>query len=89
MAPLDWDTDEGLEKITKFCRGGFPVRQGIERLRNAHDTDRRVEYFRGEKLMMCLLGELDADEARRTARGSRVDAAGRTRAERSGIWAAQ
>jgi len=61
MAP-QWDTDEGLEAIAKFCRGGFPVRQGIERLRNAHDTDRRVEYFRGEKLMMCLLGDLDDDD---------------------------
>lgn len=62
MAPqADWDTDEGLEKIAKFCRAGFAVRSGIERLRNAHDTDRRVEYFRGEKLTTFLLGDLEDD----------------------------
>ena len=59
MSQADWDTDEGLEEIAKFCRNGFPVRSGIERLRNAHDTDRRVEYFRGEKLTIFLLGDLD------------------------------
>ena len=62
MSQADWDTDEGLEEIAKFCRNGFPVRSGIERLRNAHDTDRRVEYFRGEKLTIFLLGDLDDDD---------------------------
>ena len=62
MPQADWDTDEGLEEIAKFCRNGFPVRSGIERLRNAHDTDRRVEYFRGEKLTIFLLGDLDDDD---------------------------
>ena len=62
MPQADWDTDEGLGEIAKFCRNGFPVRSGIERLRNAHDTDRRVEYFRGEKLTIFLLGDLDDDD---------------------------
>ena len=69
MAPAEklWESEKGLEKVAAFCRSskGVPVRSGIERLRNAHDTDRRVEYFRGEKLVNCLLGTLDDDEAKK------------------------
>mmetsp|Transcript_19660 Transcript_19660/g.58475 ORF Transcript_19660/g.58475 Transcript_19660/m.58475 type:complete len:353 (-) Transcript_19660:99-1157(-) len=56
-----YDTEVGLEKITAYCRSskGVPVRDGTESLRNSHDTGRRVEYFRGEKLVLCLLGDID------------------------------
>lgn len=66
----EWDEPAVLEKITAFCRSskGVPVRSGIERLRNAHDTDRRVEYFRGEKLVTCLLGDAEMTPKQRKKR---------------------
>lgn len=57
-----YETAEGLKSIAEFCRSshGVPVKQAIERMRGHYDTDRRVEYFRGEKLITCLLGDVDA-----------------------------
>ena len=70
VAERSFDDEKELEKITAFCRSskGVPVRSGIERLRNAHDTDRRVEYFRGEKLVTCLLGDVDMTAKQRKKR---------------------
>ena len=63
VAEKMWETEKGLEAIAKFCRSsnGVPVRAGLESLPRAHDSERRVEYFRGEKLMNCLLGDLGDD----------------------------
>lgn len=50
--------DADVRRIAEYCRSsqGVPVKSAIERMRGHHDTDsRRVEYFRGEKLMTCLV----------------------------------
>jgi len=58
------DGSDKLRCIAEFCRSsqGVPVKQAIERMRGHHDTDRRVEYFRGEKLVTTLLGEVHGSE---------------------------
>ncbi|KAJ8602253.1 hypothetical protein CTAYLR_003632 [Chrysophaeum taylorii] len=60
-----FDSPEMLKAIAEFCRSGngVPVKQAIERMRGHHDTDRRVEYFRGEKLITTLLGDVAGDSA--------------------------
>lgn len=52
-----WESEEGLKKIAEFCRSTVPVKAAVERLSNHADTDRRVEYMSGEKLVNTLLGE--------------------------------
>ncbi|KAJ1455102.1 translocation protein Sec62-domain-containing protein [Pelagophyceae sp. CCMP2097] len=64
MAAQMYETESGLKTIAEFCRGstGVQVKAAVERLKNHADTDRRVEYFRGEKLVMALLGECAASK---------------------------
>lgn len=52
------ETNEQLKLVADMCRSGknLIVKQAIERMRGHHDTERRVEYFRGEKLVATLLG---------------------------------
>lgn len=66
---MSFDTAEGLKAIAEYCRSshGVPVKQAIERMRGHHDTDRRVEYFRGEKLITTLLGDFANKPASRPA----------------------
>lgn len=55
---MSGESNEQLKVIADMCRSGknLIVKQAIERMRGHHDTERRVEYFRGEKLVATLLG---------------------------------
>lgn len=45
-----------MKKIADYLRKGLPVRHAIERLPGAHhDSERRSEYFKGQKLVDFLL----------------------------------
>lgn len=57
-----------LQRIAEYCRSsqGVPVKSAIERMRGHHDIEsRRVDYFRGEKLMSYLVSKkkFDVDSA--------------------------
>ncbi|CAN0427067.1 unnamed protein product, partial [Ectocarpus sp. 12 AP-2014] len=45
-----YETEEGLKEVAAFLRGrnGMPLRPAIE-------VDKRVEYFKGEKLVNFLV----------------------------------
>jgi len=49
-----------LKTVAEMCRSTLLPRQAIERGFSS-DTDRRVEYFKGEKLISTLLGVDEAD----------------------------
>lgn len=50
--PVEYQSDEGLRTLANYLRGanGVKVRSGIEH-------EKRVDYFKGKRLVACLLGD--------------------------------
>mmetsp|Transcript_9537 Transcript_9537/g.31144 ORF Transcript_9537/g.31144 Transcript_9537/m.31144 type:complete len:350 (+) Transcript_9537:86-1135(+) len=63
-------TEVDLKVVAEMCRSSILVRQAIERGFSS-DTDRRVEYFKGDKLVSNLLGDDPGSSSSTTSTSSR------------------